>query len=145
MIKQVIVIRKDLKMRRGKEIAQGSHASMAFLLERDTPNHLLNGWLNNAQTKVCVSVNSQEELEEANNKICESGINNPLPLLTLLPPEELDEDPIVSICFPCSSFKTSLCSFGDNADVSEFNSRLLSFTEHPIKKLNKPKTKQLLK
>jgi peptidyl-tRNA hydrolase len=29
--KQVIVIRRDLKMRRGKEIAQGSHASMAFL------------------------------------------------------------------------------------------------------------------
>jgi PTH2 family peptidyl-tRNA hydrolase len=29
--KQVIVIRKDLKMRRGKEIAQGAHASMAFI------------------------------------------------------------------------------------------------------------------
>ena len=33
-IKQVIVIRRDLRMRRGKEIAQGSHASMAFLIER---------------------------------------------------------------------------------------------------------------
>lgn len=32
--KQVIVIRKDLKMRRGKEIAQGAHASMAFLTSR---------------------------------------------------------------------------------------------------------------
>lgn len=31
-IKQVILIRKDLKMRRGKEIAQGSHASMEFLV-----------------------------------------------------------------------------------------------------------------
>jgi peptidyl-tRNA hydrolase, PTH2 family len=31
---QVIVIRRDLKMRRGKEIAQGSHASMAFLTRR---------------------------------------------------------------------------------------------------------------
>ena len=29
--KQVIVIRKDLKMRRGKECAQASHASMSFL------------------------------------------------------------------------------------------------------------------
>jgi peptidyl-tRNA hydrolase, PTH2 family len=29
--KQVIVIRRDLGMRRGKEIAQGSHASMAWL------------------------------------------------------------------------------------------------------------------
>jgi PTH2 family peptidyl-tRNA hydrolase len=32
--KQVIVIRRDLAMRRGKEIAQGSHASMAWLVER---------------------------------------------------------------------------------------------------------------
>jgi len=32
--KQVIVIRKDLKMRRGKEIAQGAHASIAFLTAR---------------------------------------------------------------------------------------------------------------
>jgi PTH2 family peptidyl-tRNA hydrolase len=29
--KQVIVIRRDLKMRRGKEIAQGAHASTAWL------------------------------------------------------------------------------------------------------------------
>lgn len=35
-LKQVIVIRRDLRMRRGKEIAQGSHASMAFLVERIT-------------------------------------------------------------------------------------------------------------
>lgn len=32
--KQVIVIRRNLGMRRGKEIAQGSHASMAFLTRR---------------------------------------------------------------------------------------------------------------
>jgi peptidyl-tRNA hydrolase, PTH2 family len=33
-VKQVIIIRKDLKMRRGKEIAQGAHASMAWLTNR---------------------------------------------------------------------------------------------------------------
>ena len=33
-IKQVILIRKDLKMRRGKEIAQGSHASMQFIVKQ---------------------------------------------------------------------------------------------------------------
>jgi peptidyl-tRNA hydrolase, PTH2 family len=34
VVKQVIVIRRDLKMRRGKEIAQGAHASMAWLSDR---------------------------------------------------------------------------------------------------------------
>ncbi len=33
-VKQAIIIRKDLKMRRGKEIAQGSHASLAFISKR---------------------------------------------------------------------------------------------------------------
>lgn len=30
-VKQVLVIRRDLRMRRGKEIAQGAHASLGFL------------------------------------------------------------------------------------------------------------------
>jgi peptidyl-tRNA hydrolase, PTH2 family len=33
-VKQVIVIRRDLNMRRGKEIAQGAHASAAWLTRR---------------------------------------------------------------------------------------------------------------
>lgn len=68
MIKQVIVIRKDLKMRRGKEIAQGSHASAAFMTRK-----IYNGslgylqavqeeWLKTGATKVVVQVNSEEEL-----------------------------------------------------------------------------------
>ena len=34
MIKQVIVIRKDLHMRRGKEISQACHASMKVFFDR---------------------------------------------------------------------------------------------------------------
>lgn len=33
-VKQVLVIRRDLGMQRGKEIGQGSHAAMDFLLDR---------------------------------------------------------------------------------------------------------------
>ena len=66
MIKQVIVIRKDLKMRRGKEIAQGSHASCAFLAECATGKRPLSEveaeWLSDHFTKVCLQVNSEEEL-----------------------------------------------------------------------------------
>jgi peptidyl-tRNA hydrolase len=32
--KQVIVIQRGLKMRRGKEISQGCHAAMSFLTKR---------------------------------------------------------------------------------------------------------------
>ena len=39
-IKQVIVIRKDLNMRKGKMISQGSHASMAVIFNYMTPNYL---------------------------------------------------------------------------------------------------------
>lgn len=33
-VKQVLIIRRDLGMRRGKEIAQGAHASLAWLTNR---------------------------------------------------------------------------------------------------------------
>jgi PTH2 family peptidyl-tRNA hydrolase len=85
--KQVIVIRKDLKMRKGKMIAQGAHASMAVILQmmkRESagsvsnynkiigkrwtldilPNTALESWLLGKFTKVCVYVESEKELDE---------------------------------------------------------------------------------
>jgi len=53
MIKQVIVIRRDLKMRRGKEIAQGAHASMMFLSE--AVRVCLNDWHDPEHGKVVLS------------------------------------------------------------------------------------------
>lgn len=67
-IKQVIVMRKDLNMRRGKEIAQGAHASMAFLsikAQDGTPiTAIEREWLEGIFTKVCVRVNSEAELDQ---------------------------------------------------------------------------------
>ncbi|KKN36847.1 hypothetical protein LCGC14_0769370, partial [marine sediment metagenome] len=61
IMKQVIVIRKDLKMRRGKEIAQGCHACMKATLENmDHPD--VKEWLNGIFKKVVVRVDSEEEL-----------------------------------------------------------------------------------
>jgi PTH2 family peptidyl-tRNA hydrolase len=77
--KQVIVMRKDLGMRKGKMIAQGAHASMKVLVDRSIQNvaSLRDGdtlaialdpatreWLVSGRfTKVCVSVNSEAELD----------------------------------------------------------------------------------
>ena len=71
--KQVIVLRKDLNMRKGKMVAQGAHASMKVFFDRveycDHGEMKINGitpqmdvWINGLFTKVCVSVNSEDEL-----------------------------------------------------------------------------------
>lgn len=84
--KQVIVMRKDLNMRKGKMIAQGAHASMAALLNRSVidgnNNSLLTGipvgsplkdWIEGRFTKICVGVDSEDELIEIYNKAMELG------------------------------------------------------------------------
>src|SRR3954469_14549232 len=65
--KQVIVMRRDLGMRRGKEIAQGAHAAMIWLALRiRQPGPAFNEgerrWLDGPFTKVCDRVDSEEEL-----------------------------------------------------------------------------------
>jgi PTH2 family peptidyl-tRNA hydrolase len=70
-VKQVIVMRHDLGMRRGTQIAQGAHASMSFLcrplqergslrLEEFSPQQ--QAWLTGSFAKVCCRVDSEEEL-----------------------------------------------------------------------------------
>jgi len=72
-MKQVILIRKDLKMRRGKEIAQGSHASMAFLLKIQRNDNLIE-WLESGQTKICLQIDSEEELLSLYQQAIDSGL-----------------------------------------------------------------------
>ena len=69
--KMVIVVRKDLNMRKGKIGAQCGHAAELFLIEGYTPGsdtltvHLtppMIAWLGNMITKAVVSVNSEQEL-----------------------------------------------------------------------------------
>ncbi len=76
-IKQCIVIRKDLKMRRGKEIAQGSHASSAFMTKKGstfTFNKTQLEWLSTGQTKITLSVNSEKELLEIFKNAKDKGL-----------------------------------------------------------------------
>ena len=87
-IKQVILIRKDLKMRRGKEIAQGSHASMEFLVSQlrqcFTDNAELTiqlnekekKWVSEGMAKVCLQVNSEQQLLEYYDKAKSHGLQS---------------------------------------------------------------------
>jgi len=87
MIKQVILIRRDLNMRRGKEIAQGSHASGAWLINKtklrnngawygsiDITNDEI-WWLQNGTKKVTLQVSSENQLVELYNKAKFMGLN----------------------------------------------------------------------
>jgi PTH2 family peptidyl-tRNA hydrolase len=80
MIKQVIIIRKDLKMRRGKEISQGAHSAMAFLIENGGKPFDLEtkNWLQDGQTKITLQINSEKELEELHAEAKEMGLRSHL-------------------------------------------------------------------
>ena len=60
-MKQVIIIRKDLKMRKGKMIAQGAHASVMVTLKYLWHTYVW-VWMFTKFTKIAVSVDSEEEL-----------------------------------------------------------------------------------
>lgn len=91
--KQVIIIRKDLNMRKGKAISQGAHASMGAVLSVATNTDQINRdsvviplkdekgeltplgfWLNGLFKKITVSVNSEAELLELADKAKEAGL-----------------------------------------------------------------------
>jgi len=86
--KQVIIIRKDLKMRRGKEIAQGAHASNAALTKYMTKNKrgwwgfypplAMENWLEDSFRKIVVIVNTEEELLDLYNRAKDNDIPSAL-------------------------------------------------------------------
>ena len=81
-IKQVIIVRKDLNMRKGKMCAQVAHASMKFLTKNYKTGELLiseidemaQEWLKGSFAKIVVGVNSEEELKEVFNDALKEGI-----------------------------------------------------------------------
>lgn len=84
-VKQVIVVRKDLNMRKGKFGSQVAHAAMKFILDNNEakkPNRIeveLNQdesvWCRDKFTKIVVGCNSQDELENLILKAQLQGIS----------------------------------------------------------------------
>lgn len=88
--KQVIVMRTDLNMRKGKMAAQASHASMAVILdmmdceytELYERRHLtipvgsaLDAWLNGPFKKICVGIDSEQALNDLYDKVKAAGLS----------------------------------------------------------------------
>jgi len=85
-VKQVIILRKDLNMRKGKMVAQGAHASMAVLLDAgdvhpDTSNLFMirmtpdmQEWIEGRFAKICVSVPGELELLGIHKQAQDAGL-----------------------------------------------------------------------
>lgn len=72
MYKQVIVLRKDLRMSVGKACAQSSHASLGAY--RKAKKSIIDGWLKNGEKKVVVFVNSKQEIMKLYKKAKENKL-----------------------------------------------------------------------
>ena len=81
--KQIIILRKDLNMRKGKMVAQGAHASMAAILNYGSKDESIftlvldekiKPWLTGRFKKICVYVNSEEELLDIHRQAIEAGL-----------------------------------------------------------------------
>lgn len=84
-VKQVIVMRTDLNMRKGKMIAQGAHASSMWILHKWVPADAAcklcdlswaeDQWITNGNImKAVVRAESEQELDDIYNKAKEAGL-----------------------------------------------------------------------
>jgi PTH2 family peptidyl-tRNA hydrolase len=73
MLKQVIVLRKDLEMSTGKKCVQACHACLGSY--EKTSEAILKAWKGEGQKKVSLEVDSRSELIKLKNKAKELGIS----------------------------------------------------------------------
>ena len=87
-VKQVIVMRRDLGMRKGKMIAQGSHSAMVWMAQlirehSDPYNHpstiqltkAQSEWIHGNFAKICVKVEGERELMEIARAATKAGLD----------------------------------------------------------------------
>jgi len=83
LVKQAIIVRKDLNMRKGKLAAQVAHASMNIFLNKavTTSSNLIVGiskdtkeWIETNYTKIVLGCNSLEDLYKIRDECVEDNI-----------------------------------------------------------------------
>ena len=87
-VKQVIVMRKDLNLSKGRLVTQGAHASIAFLtdlIKEYNPLQLTDSqlelneaqkeWIYGTFFKICVGVDSEKELLDIGHQAVTIGLN----------------------------------------------------------------------
>lgn len=103
--KQVIVIRKDLNMRKGKMVAQGSHASLGAYkivlkqVEVKSPEgkkwkSAFEDWDSGTFTKICVGVENFDELMEVYGEALDAEL--PVKLITDAGHTEFHGEPTIT-------------------------------------------------
>lgn len=116
-IKQVIVMRDDLNMRKGKMVAQGAHASMGAILNLGHTSEIEHDeepsssrmfeiflddypdvweWLRGSFTKICVRVSSEEQLKAIYQQAVDAGL--PCSLITDSGKTEFNGVPTMTCC-----------------------------------------------
>ncbi|MCS7098023.1 MAG: peptidyl-tRNA hydrolase Pth2 [Candidatus Methanomethyliaceae archaeon] len=77
--KQVVIVRNDIKMGKGKIAAQVAHAALASYMEaiKRRPNWV-EEWLMEGQRKIILKINSLEELLEIKKRVEKEGFPNSL-------------------------------------------------------------------
>jgi PTH2 family peptidyl-tRNA hydrolase len=80
--KQIILMRTDLNMSRGKMCAQAAHASARAIFEwqnqKQATRNVYMVWKYGSAAKICLQVGSEQELLELVEKATQAGIINAL-------------------------------------------------------------------
>ncbi len=77
-MKQAILIRQDLKLPKGKAVAQGSHASVEAVLKADS--NVVKKWRNEGMAKIALKVENEKELIKLFQQAKDQGL--PASLIT---------------------------------------------------------------
>lgn len=72
MYKQVIIIRKDLKLEKGKLISQSLHAAIGAI--RKTDKKVVDRWEQEGAKKIILRVNNLKEMRKIEKKVREEKI-----------------------------------------------------------------------